>query len=347
MTDCSRLSQGGNRRILLWLAFMIVIMAGPYGAIFRYVDHPYIDAVCMGDTSWSSTTASTYLQQTKDDDATDVVPTRRLEFVHIPKTGGTVIDTVAARNNITWSICHFWIKGILNETRCPRDTLQYPWLHEERHHYCPWWHLPPQYFELHKVNPYAGADLFCVVRNPYDRLISEYFFEGTYITNQTMENLNNVAQLNAWVDSNMRFLIMNMKRGDMGRNRTGNQPYFRSAGHFIPQYDYVFEHRRRIIKHVLHFENMVDEFHALMKLYNLPLRLPKRRLRPSHSKTISANNLTRKNMELIERLYQDDFREWGYEILSESLPSETLPPTASRASTVSSASKASNASKAK
>ena len=314
MNGRSPSSRGGNVRILRWLVFMVAIMAGPYSVIFRYVDHRYVGALCLGDSSWSS--SSTHVQQTQGDDETGVVPTRRLEFVHIPKTGGTVIDAEAARRNITWSICHFWIRGIMNETRCPNESLKNPWLREKKHHYCPWWHLPPQYFELHKLNPYEGADLFCVVRNPYDRLISEYFYEGTYITNKTMKNLNNVAQLNAWVDSNMRFLIMNMKRGDIARNRTGNQPYFRSAGHFVPQYDYVFEHRRRIIKHVLRFENLVDEFHALMKLYDLPLRLPRRKLRPSHSKMIDANNLTRTNLELIERLYQDDFREWGYEILS-------------------------------
>ena len=107
-----------------------------------------------------------------------------------------------------------------------------------------------------------------------------------------------------------------MKRGDIGRNRTGNGSYFRNAGHYIPQYDYVFEQRRQIVKHVLRFENLADEFHALMKLYDLPLRLPRRKVRPSHSKTINAHNLTKENLEWIERLNQDYFREWVYEILS-------------------------------
>ena len=180
--------------------------------------------------------------------------------------------------------------------------------------------MPPQYFELHDFNPYAGADLFCVVRNPYDRLISEYYFAGTYLTKTEVEALNIEKNLNSWVEFNLRDLILKMRRGDISRNRTGNKIYFRNAGHFIPQYDYVFGHGRRIIKHVLRFENLTDEFRALMELYDLPMRIPTRKVRPSHQKMVDVYNLTRRNLELIERLYEDDFREWGYEILSETLP---------------------------
>jgi hypothetical protein len=306
---------GGNRSIFLALAFSLPIALVLFCVAHR--DAPYNSTPILGDSPWLSTS----LGQTEEYDATAIKPSRRLEFVHIPKTGGTAIESEAARHNITWSICHFGIPQnvriiSLNETVCHQHALKHPWPGKRKYHNCPWWHIPPQYFELHEVNPYAGADLFCVVRNPYDRLISEYFYEGTYITKKTMEEVNDAGNLNMWVEKFIPPLILDMKRGDIGRNRTGNGPYFRSAGHFIPQYDYVFEHRRRIIKHVLRFENLVDEFHALMELYDLPLRLPTRKVRPSHSKTIVANNLTRKSLELIERLYQDDFREWGYEILS-------------------------------
>lgn len=306
---------GGNRSAFLGLAFSLPIALGLFCVACRYA--PYDDSPQLGDSPWSSTS----LRQTKVDDATAIEPTRRLEFVHIPKTGGTAIESVAARHNITWSVCHFGIPNnvfriSLNETLCPDDGLKHPWPWKTKYHNCPWWHVPPQYFELHEVNPYAGADLFGVVRNPYDRLISEYFYEGTYITKRTMEEVNNAWNLNRWVGRTILPLIVTMKRGDIGRNRTGNGSYFRNAGHYIPQYDYVFEHRRQIVKHVLRFENLADEFHALMKLYDLPLRLPRRKVRPSHSKTINAHNLTKENLELIERLYQDDFREWDYEILS-------------------------------
>ena len=310
--------------IPLIFAFVAACVVWPFGLSIPYA--VFVGTQCLDLGNDAPRYFDSVNQTQVDDDTTRVVvPTRRLEFVHIPKTGGTVIESEAARHNITWSICHFGIpqnvlRISLNETDCPDGSLKHWWPGTKKYHACPWWHVPPQYFELHEVNPYAGADLFGVVRNPYDRLISEYFYMGTYVARRKAEDVNDVENLNKWVETSMRDIIGKVKRGDISRNRTGNGAYFRSAGHFIPQYDYVFEHRRRIIKHVLRFENLTDEFHALMELYDLPIRLPRRRVRPSHSKTVTAYNLTRRNMELIERLYDNDFREWGYEILSETLP---------------------------
>jgi Sulfotransferase family len=273
------------------------------------------------------------LQQSNPDSvgqsASQTKPTRRLEFVHIPKTGGTVIESEAAKENITWSICHFGIhqnivRMSLNETICPEGSLKYNWPKRKKYHSCPWWHLPAQYFELQDVNPYEGADLFCVVRNPYERLLSEYYYMGTYIKFLSEEEVNDVLALNVWVKRIIELLVVQSKPGDIDRNRTGNAPYFYNAGHFIPQYDFVFEHRRRVIKHVLRFENLNEEFHELMKLYDLPVRLPQRRVRESHTKKLSIFNLTKENLELIERLYDADFREWGYDMMSEIIPEETL-----------------------
>jgi isocitrate dehydrogenase len=44
----------------------------------------------------------------------------------------------------------------------------------------------------------------------------------------------------------------------------------------------------------------------------------------SHTKKLSIFNLTKENLELIERLYHADFREWGYHIMSEIIPEEIL-----------------------
>lgn len=252
----------------------------------------------------------------------------RLEFVHIPKTGGTVIESEAARHNITWAICHFAypqaaVRISMNETICPEGSLKYPWPKQEKYHQCPWWHVPPQYLELQGANPYDGANLFAVVRNVYDRIISEYYYMGTYLTENTADELNDVAEFNAWLDDLLR-RVAQMRRGDIGRNRTGNAAYFINAGHWIPQYHYIFEHRRQLVKHVLRFENLAEDFHALMDVYNLPLRLPKKQVRKSHEKKLGVFNMTLKNLELIEMIYEDDFLEWGYDIMSEIIPAKTL-----------------------
>ena len=64
---------------------------------------------------------------------------------------------------------------------------------------CPLWHIPPHYFQLPRFphNPYENAKLFAVVRNPFDRLISEFFYARHYgsLKNSTLT----VNRLNAWV----------------------------------------------------------------------------------------------------------------------------------------------------
>ena len=46
--------------------------------------------------------------------------------------------------------------------------------------------------------------------------------------------------------------------------------YFQNDGHFIPQYDFIFDgDDRRVVDHVLHFEHLHEKFPQLMMAYNL------------------------------------------------------------------------------
>ena len=99
---------------------------------------------------------------------------RKLEFLHIPKNAGTTIEAAAGKVGITWGVCHFkqmsYCPGF-NATKVPKNHNEPPE---------PVWHYPIQYLNLFtEENPYKGSgiDLFTVVRNPYDRMISEYYYK--------------------------------------------------------------------------------------------------------------------------------------------------------------------------
>ena len=245
----------------------------------------------------------------------------QLEFVHIPKTGGTIIESTAALAGIRWSICHIAPPSVVQRisdhiTQCPGLA---PWadLYGSPIHGCPLWHLPPHYFQLPRFphNPYNNAKLFAVVRNPFDRLVSEYFYSAQYSSTQNITT--SVSHFNAWV----RFFLSRTKeatKGDIANNITGDHKYFLNAGHFIPQYDFVFHGDQQVIHHVLKFEQLHDDFHDLMALYHLNLTLPSKQ--DNHvrkaTKTLGVKDLTPDLILMIEEVYANDFREFGYALFS-------------------------------
>ena len=109
-------------------------------------------------------------------------PLQRLEFVHITKTGGSAIESIAAMHGIRWGVCHFADNDMVGCKPSPKPHV--PW----RDLYIGTaWHAPPKVINAlvpAESNPYQNADLFVVVRNPYDRAISEYYCKFFVVTDQ-------------------------------------------------------------------------------------------------------------------------------------------------------------------
>ena len=111
-----------------------------------------------------------------------------------------------------------------------------------------------------------------------------------------------------------------------GRPSPGNMPakgYFRGDAHYVPQYDYVFntntEEHERLVDHILHFENLNEEFASLMKAYGLDLDLATSD-RFFHGQLLyqpkcTAADLDSSTRSLIEEMYEHDFELGGYTML--------------------------------
>jgi len=269
-----------------------------------------------------SSSSSSFLQEKKQ---------RHLELVHIPKTGGTSIEHVAAEKNISWGFCKFVGPelSLLNSNdayECPGTYKSaskqgeksmfregsFPGLLPDPEMGCSSWHLPPYFFDnLHPdYNPYAHADLFAVVRNPYTRMISEYYYRGKQIRLETNEQLNDPERMNEWLEFRLK-----------ERLKLIDHPYpwseklycFPTGGHFIPQRKFTHHGHRQVVTHILRFENLSEEFNELMNMYGLNLTLSKsKRIYETTDKQLGIENCTDRVLELIKEVFREDFETFNY-----------------------------------
>eukprot|EP00985_Skeletonema_marinoi_P019581 scaffold11293_cov115-Skeletonema_marinoi.AAC.1 len=93
----------------------------------------------------------------------------------------------------------------------------------------------------------------------------------------------------------------------------------RCMGHFLPQYVYDME-GNQVIDHVLRLEHLNEDFSALMTLYDLPIGRPgKMNVRnntvhtgASGTLNLTVANLTKKTIEVINKVYDRDFALLNY-----------------------------------
>ena len=227
-----------------------------------------------------------------------------LEFVHITKNGGTAIETAAATQAaVMWGACHY--RAIKYE-KCESPDWASP--KTQRWDRMPAgmkyvgepWHAPPHWQEPNRME---NVDTFVVVRNPYDRIVSEYYCSAFGYSGEGADDVN---VFNSWIGGNVTDVKSNLH------------------GHMLPQHLYVYdEFGDRIITHILRYENLAEEFDNLMKEYGLPIRLPPKSEKTSFHmysvrgnkqppKKFTARDISPENIAMINEVYARDFEYFRY-----------------------------------
>jgi len=193
----------------------------------------------------------------------------KLVFMHIPKNAGTTIENIGREHGYNWG-------------RFDKNNLKNIPINLN----CSYWHIPPKNLskDYYNINP-----SFTVVRNPYDRIISEYNYRSKMIrTKPTKEKLN-------------LFIKKHL-------NNEFKENIFDC--HLIPQVNYI---NGANIDDILYFENLSSDFSKLSKKYNLGFELNQHTNKSSSIPgAVTRKDLNHESIHLIQKFYHGDFKKFGY-----------------------------------
>lgn len=182
-------------------------------------------------------------------------------FIHIPKTAGTSIGTALFSDGRTG---HWKAKA-------------YQWTNNKK---------------------FKSYYKFTVVRNPWDRAASAYFYLSRGGKNQNDEK---------WAKENLK----NINSFDQFVTTWMNNESIYSWGHFVPQVDFLKNECGTIdIDYIGRFEQLREDFLIIQKKLNSRAEL---KLKNSSYKPPYRNLYTKQTRQIIHDLYREDIETFNYE----------------------------------
>lgn len=197
-----------------------------------------------------------------------------LAFIHITKTAGTSIEEWGKSKGVLWGHKNYHFLNTFEKKKFKGRSS---------------WHIPPKYFY---VNPYAGKKTFTVVRNPYTRLVSEFYCPWTgHTTNYYLKVEHSKANFNIWIQH-----LMNLD----------------NAVSALPQYHYL------PVDHVLKFETLQNDFSHFIRLYshtNDENFCTLKKYNSSSNKIFTVDDMSTETLLFINKKYKKDFDLFNYDML--------------------------------
>lgn len=193
-----------------------------------------------------------------------------LLFIHIPKTGGSVIE-----NQINLKYKQTLYSGFTN------DLLSIPYRNISLQHQT----YRTLYKHRNKLDiDFSNMRIFCVVRNPYDRLISDLFWYDLIKPEYTSDQVHDVIINN----------YLNRKDLD---------------NHVIPQYKFISNGNFKIPSNIKIFkcETLNADNNKINKFLGFDINIKKNNVNKDYSKYLNS-----KTIALINILYAKDFELFHY-----------------------------------
>ena len=212
-----------------------------------------------------------------------IIEELKLIFIHIPKTGGTFIE-----NRL------YLLARIINSKK---------YLRFSGHH------------SISSLNEkYSEYTSFCVVRNPYDRLISAYNYlrsRNDKYHKRFLKLLKDPEDLNEFVRSIEEIYKIN----------NGQMSGLMSVPHIIPQYYFCCNEKQMAVKSILKYEFLDRDFkkfighfkkQPLIYAFLYILIYKQILIKPTYSKS----NLSDRSVQIINSVYHYDFTLFDYPFMN-------------------------------
>ena len=195
-----------------------------------------------------------------------VIHNKRCIFIHIPKTGGTTIEHFLrekGKNQLDYI-------GVINNR-----SMQHYKASELK------LKIPEYFYKYYK---------FSIVRNPYERLLSEYYW---------CPLINIGHKYNKTKDDFLKYIIFLFKNK--------NKMLSVYNDHFIPQYEFLYENNNLIVNNIFkyeHFSYVNDFLKKKLNINNDFIILNKTNL--------EKEDWSLDQKEIIYKLYKNDFLLFNY-----------------------------------
>lgn len=193
----------------------------------------------------------------------------QLQFIHIPKNAGTSIENLGKKYGIKWG--RFIEKHNYSLYDTPCDYF--------------YWHSP--YFIKNKDLKY-----FAVLRNPYDKIISEFYYVGEWKKHSGKTHLESFY---LWLDDKYNLIKKNKHWNNC---------------HILPQSEYVYDKNGgKKIDYLIYMDKQFKiNLDKLFKQYNLGINIDDFEKNNSRDKTFKKTDLNKKAIDQINEMYDEDFK---------------------------------------